>query len=258
MLGSLNGKLRWRWSIWGKHPSVGDYLKLGLKTRVEQAVSLWIEKGYDKLNSRRDEALVPCTWRFWTKATDDHAIACGIVSDSCDRSGRPYVLLIMGTGKLTGWRRCWQYLPMGLAPTWQRMEQLSTSRAERFDQLEGALNRFIPPDPDWPCLIGESSITNDNTNESLLETKRIFSNNPEKADLKTNETHQIVALSGDSIEAALQWHRRAAAQDQRIPNSLFMGGPVTKPYLAVYYRALSPSDFVRLWTLGPKNDFEGN
>lgn len=192
---------------------------------------------------------MPCAWRFWTKATGNHAIACGIIGNSCDRLGRPYPLLIMGTGKLKGWERHWEYLPVGLELTWRRMEQLSASRAERFGELERILSQFKPPDPDWSILKNGRGVMNDKTMGSLPETRRLRLDDIEQTDEVALETHQIVPLSGDSIEAAMEWHRRVKAQGRQIPSSLFMGGPVEKPHLAVYYRALAPPDFVRLWTL---------
>ena len=249
VLGPLIGKSRWCWTIWGKHPSAGDYLGRGLTTRVEQALSNWIQEGYARLNVKESDARIPCAWRFWTQATGNHAIACGILGNSCDQLGRPYPLLIMGTGKLKGWERHWEYLPAGLEPTWRQMEQLSASRAERFEELERILSGFRPPDPDWSNLKNGKWVMNNPPMDSLLETKRLHVNNIEQTDSVAIKTHQIVPLSGDSIDAAMEWHKEAKAENQRIPSSLFMGGPVEKPYLAVFTRALSPSDFVRLWTL---------
>ncbi len=250
MLGSIIDKLRWQWTIWGKHPSASDYLNWGLKTRVELALSNWIQKGYSQLSVEESDARKPCTWRFWTQATGNHALACGVITNSCDRLGRPYPLLVMGTGKLKGWERYWEYLSVGLELTWRRMEELTASRAEKFSELERALGKFQPPVVDWSDIKLKRSILTNTTITSLPETERLRRSDFKQADRLTIESDQIVPLRGDPIEAAMmQWQRRAEDQNQ-CPNALFMGGPVEKPYLAVFNRPLSPSDFVRLWTLG--------
>ncbi len=250
MLGSLIGRSRWNWTIWGKHPSAGDYLNRGLTTRVEQAISNWIQKGYNRLNIGENDTRLPCVWRFWTQATGNHAIACGIISNSADRIGRPYPLLIMGTGKLKGWEQHWEYLPLGLEPTWRQMEQLSARRAEQFGDLERALDRFQPPAPDWSNLKRGRSVTCNPSKPLLPETERLHRNQVIQTDMKSTDSYQIVPLKGDPIDAAMEWHRREKAKHQRAPSSLFMGGPVDNPYLIVFTRALSPSDFICLWTLG--------
>lgn len=250
MLGSLIGKSRWNWTIWGKHPSAGDYLSRGLATRVEQAISNWIRKGYDRLNIDESDACISCAWRFWAQATGNHAIACGIIINSCDRLGRPYPLLIMGTGKLKGWEQHWEYLPAELDLTWRQMEQLSASRAERFGELEQALDRFQPPVPDWSNLKKTGyPITRSRPDSLLPETKRLYRDHLDQIDMEQAESFQAIPLEGDPVNATVEWHRREKAQHHRIPSSLFMGGPVENPYIVVFNRALSSLDFVRLWTL---------
>ncbi len=249
MLGSLIGIFRWSWTIWGKHPSAGDYLSGGLSTQVERAISGWIQEGYDRLNVKEGDARISCAWRFWTQATGRHAIACGIIIDSSDRLGRPYPLLIMGTGNLKGWERCWEYLPVVLEGLWRRMEELSAFRTERFADLEQALVKFDPPRVDWSNLKKDPLSVNNEIMTSRSQTKDLPLSHNEYGDQPLTETHQIFPLKGDTVKAAMEWHQRIKGKCPKTPNALFMGGPVAMPYLAVFTRPLLPSDFVRLWTL---------
>jgi len=249
MLGSLIGRSRWRWTIWGKHPSAGDYLNRGLSTRVEQAISSWIRKGYNRLNSEENDTQRPCVWRFWTQATGNHTIACGIISNSADHLGRPYPLLIMGTGKLKGWEQHWEYLPVGLGSIWRQMEQLSTYRAEQFCELERALDRFQPPAPDWSNIKRDRRVIGNRVEPLLPETKRLHRDQILQKDRESGDSCQIVPLTSDPIDAAMEWNRREKTKHARAPSSLFLGGPVDIPHLVVFTRALAPSDFICLWTL---------
>jgi hypothetical protein len=126
---------------------------------------------------------------------------------------------------------------------------LSASRAERFEALELALNRFQPPVPNWSDFEKNHLVSSDTPNSLLPETKRLHLNTTKKTEKVSDAVDQIIPLNGDPIKAAMEWHQKEKARGRRIPNSLFMGGPVEKPCLAVFTRALSPSDFVRLWTL---------
>jgi len=55
------------------------------------------------------------------------ALVCGVVRDSVDRLGRPYPLLVLGTGSLREWESHWDLLPYACLPVWQRIEYLGAS-----------------------------------------------------------------------------------------------------------------------------------
>lgn len=250
MLGSLIDRPRWHWTIWGKHPAAADYLNIGLATQVEQAISNWIQKGYSRLNTGENIPSTPCVWRFWTQVTGNHVIACGIISDSSDQIGRPFPLLVMGTGRLKDWEQYWEYLPMGLESTWRQMEQLSASRAKQSGELKQALDRLQPPVPSWSDLKKRRAIAPKSLTPLLPETKRLHQGQVRQTDKKPVDSCRIVPLTGDPTDAANEWHRQEKAQHRYAPNSLFIGGPPDLPFLAAFTRALSPLDFVRLWALG--------
>lgn len=244
MLGSLVGRKRWQWTLWGKHPAVGDFISHGLAAPVEQAIAAWIENGYARLTDEKILALQPRAWRFWTQSAGNHQIACGIISNSGDRLGRPFPLLIMGTGKLTEWERHWEYLPIGLEHMWRRMEALTASRADRYTALKQALDKIQPPDLNWSELLKKYDPT------ALPETDRLFLNEIGQTGDSTANGHQVVALGEDSVADAVRWHQKIKTRNSNIPTALFMGGALESPHMVVFRRALSPADFHYLWTIG--------
>lgn len=246
MLGSLVGKKPWRWTLWGKHPAVSDFISHGLTTQVEKALSLWVENGYTQLRGDKDNVDSPCAWRFWTKAGNNR-IASGIIRSSGDRLGRPFPLLLMGTGKLTGWEEHWEELPIVLDQMWRRMETITASRAERYKTLQAALDNIPPPKINW------SREQKKNSKESLPETDRFFIKNVEpnhqtQAVISKDGGLQMVSLGTDPVGDAMQGHKDQKTNNAAPPTAVFMGGALDRPCMAIFRRALSPSDFAYLWS----------
>jgi len=89
----------------GKHPVAMDYFHLGTSAPLVNAFGAWIENGYQKVVSPARNGLALHSWRFWARGIQKGHIACGVVRDSSDSTGRPYPLLVMGIGKLPGWEK---------------------------------------------------------------------------------------------------------------------------------------------------------
>lgn len=244
MLGSLVGRTRWRWSLWGKHPAVGDFIDHGLSSQIEKALAAWVENGYDRLTSDQANPNYLCAWRFWVRGDGNHRIACGTISSSSDRLGRPFPLLILGTGKLNGWERHWTDLPTILEKIWRRMEALTASRADHYEQLRQMLAELKQPEADWP------RDSNKETGDDLPETDRLYINNAAPTEVKTDQGFQLVPLGDRPLAEAIKWHNNQKAWSDRTPKALFMGGAVEIPHMVVFYRTLTASDFKRLWLLG--------
>jgi type VI secretion system protein VasJ len=102
MLGSIKLKHSWEWSATGKHPAALDYFQLGSKAPLVNAFAGWIEDGYQKLLTRKRTGSTFCSWRFWAKGIRKGYIACGVGCNSSDSAGRPYPLMVMGIGRLSG------------------------------------------------------------------------------------------------------------------------------------------------------------
>jgi type VI secretion system protein VasJ len=238
----------WHWAAWGKHPVARDYFCLGLNSPLVKAFSDWIEKGYQTLGSKPRASSKLCSWRFWAKGPKKETLVCGVGRDSSDSLGRPYPLLIVGTGPLEGWGDHWDLLPFACEKTWSRIEYLSAKRFIDFKQLEEEVRIIKRPYPQWSEFVsqrrslGESSPTSHNP--------RAVEN---KAASLSAETDFFVPLddgpSNDHLAVAGLWHFFLKAHARAVPNAVFMGGVPDEAYLAVFKRPLMPADFVQLWSL---------
>ena len=243
MLGSLAGRTRWRWSFWGKHPAVGDFIDHGLTTQIEKALAAWIENGYGRLAINQGEPCQLCAWRFWVQGDGNNRIACGTITSSSDRLGRPFPLLILGSGKLNEWKRHWTELPTTLERIWRSMEALTASRADNYEQLRQMLGDLKPPEANW------SREFKKNHGDDLPETDRLYVNNIASSDVTTDHDFQVLSLGDKPLEEAIIWHHSQRNRSENIPKALFMGGAADIPHLVVFYRTLTTLDFERLWLL---------
>ena len=114
MLGSLKSSAGWKWTAFGKHPVAGDYFYAGADDPFFQAFSGWVENGYRQISTERKNATDLYSWRFWAKGAQKDTLVYGVGRDSFDTIGRPYPLVIMGTGTLADWHRNWEILPLVL------------------------------------------------------------------------------------------------------------------------------------------------
>jgi hypothetical protein len=63
----------------------------------------------------------------------------GLLRDSVDTVGRPFPLLVLGTGQLDGWEETWELMPMIFEGLWSRMEYLTAKRSYDLGALESEL-----------------------------------------------------------------------------------------------------------------------
>lgn len=245
MLGSVESANSWHWAAWGKHPVAKDYFSLGLNSPLIKAFCDWIEKGYQTLGSRRRPSSKLCSWRFWAKGPKKESLVCGVGRDSSDSLGRPYPLLIVGTGPLEGWEDQWDLLPFACEKTWSQIEYLSTKRFIDVKELEDAIGIVRPPYPHWsefvfqrersqrasPCASGDL----ENRAISLSRKPEFFIR------LEGGASNDPFTLTG-------LWHLLLKSPSGGVPNAVFMGGTPHESYLVVFKRPLVPADFVRLWS----------
>ncbi len=246
MLGSVESANSWHWAAWGKHPVATDYFCLGLNSPLIKAFSDWIEKGYQTLGSKPRASSKVYSWRFWAKGPKKETLVCGVGRDSSDSLGRPYPLMIMGTGPLDGWEDHWDLLPFACEKTWSRIEYLSAKRFIDFKQLEEEVRIIKPPYPHWPEFVSQrGDLGMSSCNPRAIENK---------AESLTTEKDFLVPLDGgpsnDHLAVAGLWHFFLKAHARAVPNAVFMGGTPDDAYLAVFKRPLMPADFVQLWSEG--------
>lgn len=255
MLGSLIRKQDWEWTAWGKHPAAMDYFQLGPSTPLVKAFRGWIEKGYQQLMSASKNRSEFLSWRFWARGNGKGHIACGIGRDSSDGLGRPYPLLIMGTGSLFGWEGHWDLLPNALESVWGDMEYLAARKHRDFDSLKIDLRGLRPPHSQWSDW---SASKDTSTHERLFEESAsagIRITEIEDGVIRLREQGALLINLGtravqDQSNLVRLWHSYLRSKLGVIPNAAFVGGASIQTSLAVFKRALSPSDFVTLWSIG--------
>ena len=245
MLGSIKARSLWEWSAMGKHPVAKDYFQLGARAPLVNAFGTWIENGYQKIVSSTQNRVVSHSWRFWTRGTQKGHIACGVARDSSDSTGRPYPLLIMGSGKLPGWEKNWDLLSFLFEERWVQIEYLASRHFADLMQLESEISRIPVTAEDWagcpdhiPEEKGYPYISRDvqKAAEALLTRNECYiSINSERE----SETALIVKY----------WNCAIKSRTDIVPNAVFMGGIPEKSYLVIFNRSLTSSDFAQLWSV---------
>ncbi|HVN72010.1 MAG TPA: TagF domain-containing protein [Desulfomonilia bacterium] len=218
----------WVWGVSGKHPVVKDYIRLGRQTLLMEVFSHWVEEGYHQLGDNP----YANSWRFLAKGMRPDELACGILRDSSDRTGRPFPLLIMGCGVLKGWSRSWETLPRAFEVIWERLESLCAKRLYDLEELKGALIGLPSP--------------------VLPEQEIAQAASPGGPQLPRMEDGVLVVpLEGEGDHATKIVHLLGlmAEHTRSVPDAIFMGGPPERAFLAVFCRSLNAEDFMRLWTM---------
>jgi type VI secretion system protein VasJ len=254
MLGSIKLKHSWEWTAMGKHPAAIDYFRLGSNAPLVNAFAGWIENGYQKLLSRNRTGSTFCSWRFWAKDIRKGYIACGVGRDSSDSAGRPYPLMIMGVGTLSGWEENWHLLTFALEDTWKQIEDITSGRFADLKQLETDISMIKLPSRQWSAF-ADSRLKDDNQdNDHGKNMMPHRSREIEKSTGMLLENHELfVAIDDDqdcnSLTMAGHWMGCLTSRMDIVPNAVFLGGVPEKSYLAIFNRSLNTGDFVRLWSV---------
>lgn len=225
---------QWQWAACGKHPVAKDYIRVGNQFPLGTTLFSWVEQGYSKLKHDKSERY-PVTWRFWINGTVNDSLACGILLDSCDAIGRPYPLLLMGSGTSRKWKECWENLPIACEAVWNSAESLFTYKMTTVPELISGLGKLTSPvdvllDDTLPPALSLRSLDGDMDSEFCL-----FS---------------LEALNGSRIEvaAAMRLSLLLKKRNATPPVAVFIGGGKTA-HMAVMRRPLKSQDFEVLWNL---------
>jgi type VI secretion system protein VasJ len=231
-----------------------DFFSLGQDQPIFRAFSVWVEKGYQILSSKRNPQVSSCSWRFWAKGSKKHALVCGLLKDSCDLIGRRYPLLVMGTGSLEGWEDHWDLLPLSCERSWSQIEYLSAKKHKKFEHLENDLRLSRPPNSRWNELAALRNAPKDSgpierarsLNANFVgiesEVRKMAKENEILVPLKDGTTQDLFGMINLS-------HHLLRSHLSAIPNAVFMGGGPDANYLVAFIKALGPNDFIRLWSV---------
>jgi type VI secretion system protein VasJ len=254
MLESITGSTQnWSWGAYGKHPVANDYFRVGKKLPLMNLFADWVDKGYPAVASKENNLKGRCSWRFWARGSGKQDIVCGVIMNSSDSLGRPYPLLIMGTGQLKYWDDQWDLLPLAVEKTWSQIEYLSSRMFNDVKDLETSVRNIRPPHPEWPEFIEKRrAIVDVGTpinHEDLIPN---FRKMKEQAVRLSAQLEGFISLdqktSHDEFTLILLWHFLFKSSGKNVPNAVFIGGTMEKTYLAFFNRPLNSSDFVHLWS----------
>ena len=253
MLGKVESSRNWQWAAYGKHPAAKDYFRLGQQGPLVSGFSDWVEKGYQIWTSRGNTRPHFRSWRFWARGGEKENVVCGVVRESHDGVGRPYPLLIVGTGTLKGWKDEWDLLPLACEKTWNQIEYLASKSFAGTKQMEDEVYSLQSPSPQWPEFWPRRESLSKMGSASPSPTSNWDASTLAKQALSFTEKDElfIVLDSGpgsDPFTQACLWHVLFKDKVQAPPNATFMGGTLEKTYLAFYKRALLPADFLQLWS----------
>lgn len=198
----------------------------------------WVEEGYGNLEGRSRSAYDAQSWRFWARSSGKDGLVCGVVRDSSDSLGRPFPLLIAGSGPLRGWQLRWDLLSLACENTWAGIEYLASMRYENLRTIEERIRGLRAPSPAW------------DGHEEQMRSLRIP---PESSVPIPAGPEFVVPLKDDGkddpLGKAAAWHVWLKRRSGEIPNALLLGGTPGASRLAVFRRPLVASDFARIWSV---------
>jgi len=251
MLGLTKSDQNWRWAACGKHPSVKDFFSIGLEFQLAANFSDWIKRGYPALAERRASVQGLCSWRFWARGAQKNDLVCGLLRDSYDSLGRPYPLLIIGTGPLPSWEDQWDILPLVCEKTWRQTEYFSTNKFGDLKTLENEILKTRPPFPEWPEPQNISDKLAELTTMPETSTPILSQLNNQTVNESLNDVGNIVIDSEgayDSFTLILYINSILKNRLQASPNAIFIGGTFDKSYLVFFRRPMKSADFMTLWS----------
>jgi len=254
MLEQVKHKSSWNWLASGKHPTAGDYFRVGPEDALLTAFADWVESGYRQLVSGNRPVSGHHSWRFWSRGPKRNILICGVARDSSDSLGRPYPLMILGTGPLSGWGSNWDLLPYALDGIWSEVEYLARGRLTDLKQLKDGLSRIKLPSLDWLTLANQRAMVRTvNAGSHIAWGPDAMAKHVQSL-LDIGDSFVLLnsASAADYYKLAGYWIWALKAHLKIIPSAVFMGGIPDKSYMMVFNRSLNPDDFVRLWTIADR------
>jgi type VI secretion system protein VasJ len=262
VLGSLRSKSReeWQWGAYGKHPAARDYFGVGQSSPLMKGFSEWVEAGHSMMTSRGERNDGTVSWRFWARGPREGDLICGVVRDSSDGLGRPYPLLVLGTGPLDDWENHWELMPFACERTWTQMEYFSTRCYGDLKGLEAELKFMRQPASEWPEFADQmANLTHSCASPDIAGDLSSPSPTTAGVDALTStlsgRDEGLVpideSLYHDQFTFIVWWHSLLKTKSGSVPNFIFVGGDLKESFIFFLKRPVKPSDFVYMWSSSP-------
>jgi type VI secretion system protein VasJ len=255
VLGSLASPSYWRWTAQGKHPAAGDYFRLGENLPLLQAFAGWVHQGYQALASKRSSPVAGHrSWRFWARGSTRGQLAGGLLKDSSDRHGRPFPLLLVGTGPLAGWEDHWNLVPFAYEGSWNQMERICTRGYGTLREFETEIQKIRAPSPDWSVFQAHKEEIEKTAATGGAMPRLQLEDLEKRARHLSRQSEILISLTegptDDQFALVSLWHSLLRAGAPGVPNVVLMGGTGEAAFLILLQRPLGPDDFAWLWS-GP-------
>jgi type VI secretion system protein VasJ len=238
---------QWLWAASGKHPSSSDYFSIGARFPLVSDFSEWIKYGYPPLAERVKQSGGRYSWRFWARGRRREELVCGLLRDSHDCFGRPYPLLIIGTGPLPSWEEHWDKLPVEIERIWCRFESASIRKFGDLMEFGDEIGRTRPPDHLWSGADNAPCRADEDENNSTPVIKKLEA---DALRLSAEEMGNISLDGGGSDDRhPLIMHLCSVLKRKQdmAPNSLFIGGTNNDSQLVFFRRPMRSHDLTALW-----------
>lgn len=254
MFGLIRKRVLWSFAVLGKHPSAGDFIRLGIETPIVAGFSSWMEKGFSKLPAEIMEKK-GFFWRFWARGTGGKLIL-GLVKSSEDKHGRVFPLLVMGEGKpLDALTESWDILPFFCEKTWHDLDRYSRKKMTAARDLKRLLLKIkAPSDSIRTCLERREQMM---TLELPRQRKRSavmsdFMNKMNNPDILSRLGSFSVLIDvghpDDVLVPVVKLLTLLKNRSKTEPRAVFIGGRGNKNRMIVLKRSLQADDFNQLWS----------
>ena len=242
----------WKWMACGKHPFASDFLQIGQETALGCSLCQWMQSGYEKVLAKQGSSVNVHSWRFWARGGARKELILGLVRDSSDSWGRRFPFLVFGSGDLKDWINAWQYLPLTCDTVWLTMEQLTVARLSKVTELEQQLKAIRPP---RGSVLEKDRQKNDAQNIQQ-PSQAIGRIEPILLNQKVNSDSMLafrIAADADEGHAMLPivnvHHQLQTDWKTGVPQIVFMGGTSVSMLVLCFFRSLTASDFMWMWSI---------
>jgi type VI secretion system ImpM family protein len=234
----INNRGHWLWSAGGKHPVARDFFMSGDDSPLARAFFDWADRGAQLLVAKDGKEQKNHSFRFWSKGSAAGQLVCGLVRSSCDQLGRPYPLMLLGTGGLQNWEDNWELLPAACEKIWGNLEYIAAKRYSSLANFHTELKLLKSPRHDWETM----SLVEITDQEVNITVSRQITEGGSVA--------VINSIPGvDLTPHIIAQHRRLKNDDGQPPRAVFIGGDPEYTSIFAFSAPLQADNYIQMWSI---------